>query len=891
QIIDPYVEVEIIGLPVDCCKEQTRVVDDNGFNPVWEETLTFTLHMPELALVRFLVWDHDPIGRDFVGQRTVAFCSLMPGYRHVYLEGMTESSIFIQVMVNDIYGKGRQLRGIKGLFNKNPKNGSVDTNSGFQIRKRSISDHILRRTASAPAKGRKKTKMGFAEPQCERKDSEPELESKNAMESHRPKSSLHRPVSMPLEKLLTGVLELPTNETEKVSEDNDTHSGNLSSETGRLCSVERLRSVSVDLLFETYPSLQSEDRMLSSKAPWESSLRVPVKTSEMEKVSYLEIGGKSSEECFDAPPPNEENVSFDEEVFNDDSSCKKTIWSQPNIPETTPEHLVSTKDGPEDHKLQSPYKSMQESTISRLIDNVSLDNENDTCGSISALIGQFDTTHDQSNLTVVSSIQGTNNHTFSIMSGFSSTLIWEPNTPQKPCLPSKTSKDAFLDATSDTAVFSSPETTDQSVYTILNEDFLSPTSVYNLRDQTIRSMQINSEENTPVGSSCTTPLKSFSPRLRSDERAGWGPQGICSSTDRTTSDKFLVFPDSASSSLMEVEVNVDDDSQDITLTSTCANNQWTSQSPSPCSDSPHDWPLNNKSIRTKRINRFQGDYHLSKHFDPRKTHSVFERNDYTPNSDCNVPNNCIDYNGLAAPNARCQGLPLPNRPARHLYTHPEQAPPAVHVAKHPSPGKSKSLGDLTSEDISCNFESKYKYISRSFITPNMRERKRMSSLTNRPQSADPLTEQLRRLVSFEPDECSQPGPVSPLRQDDDSPKILSRKLSSRSQSRVRHIANRAKERQEASKQKVPDSCSTAGVVLRNKPSAQNPTVNRHSTGSYIAGYLNHINGAGMEDRGLPEGACTSLHYNYNDHFYTDDSVLQTDSGPRSEPEIYFLLRL
>lgn len=52
-----------------------------GFNPVWEETLSFTLHMPEVALVRFLVWDHDPIGRDFVGQRTVAFSSLMPGKR------------------------------------------------------------------------------------------------------------------------------------------------------------------------------------------------------------------------------------------------------------------------------------------------------------------------------------------------------------------------------------------------------------------------------------------------------------------------------------------------------------------------------------------------------------------------------------------------------------------------------------------------------------------------------------------------------------------------------------------------------------------------------------------------------------------------------------------
>lgn len=51
----------------------------SGFNPVWEETLTFTLHMAEVALVRFLVWDHDPIGRDFIGQRTVAFTSLMPG--------------------------------------------------------------------------------------------------------------------------------------------------------------------------------------------------------------------------------------------------------------------------------------------------------------------------------------------------------------------------------------------------------------------------------------------------------------------------------------------------------------------------------------------------------------------------------------------------------------------------------------------------------------------------------------------------------------------------------------------------------------------------------------------------------------------------------------------
>lgn len=114
----------------------------SGFNPTWEETLVFTLHMPQIALVRFMVWDHDPIGRDFIGQRTISFKSMMPGnymsiqwhywtgkiqyklaflsviqslslilfswstgYRHVYLEGMEEASIFVHVAFNDITGK------------------------------------------------------------------------------------------------------------------------------------------------------------------------------------------------------------------------------------------------------------------------------------------------------------------------------------------------------------------------------------------------------------------------------------------------------------------------------------------------------------------------------------------------------------------------------------------------------------------------------------------------------------------------------------------------------------------------------------------------------------------------------------------------------------------
>ncbi|KAK5863056.1 hypothetical protein PBY51_000114 [Eleginops maclovinus] len=190
EIIDPFVEVELIGLPVDCCKEQTRVVDDNGFNPMWEETIVLTVHMPELALVRFLVWDHDPIGQDFIGQRTIAFNSMIPGYRHVYLEGMEEASIFVHVAVNDITGKARAATGIKGLFHRNPKQASLDSHAAAQhSRKHPFGAHLLRRTASAPTKGQPKIKKGFPEIAIDTKDYSSEGASEEQESEDRDKAS------------------------------------------------------------------------------------------------------------------------------------------------------------------------------------------------------------------------------------------------------------------------------------------------------------------------------------------------------------------------------------------------------------------------------------------------------------------------------------------------------------------------------------------------------------------------------------------------------------------------------------------------------------------------------------------------------------------------------
>lgn len=114
--------------------------------------------------------------------------------------------------------QGHQLRGIRGLFNRSSKS-SVDTNSGG-LRKRSISDHLLRRTASAPAKGRKKTKMALSESVAsisEQKNGkgagtggEGVSGKEGGVEKRlQPRAPLiHRPISMPLDRLLQGQLSL-----------------------------------------------------------------------------------------------------------------------------------------------------------------------------------------------------------------------------------------------------------------------------------------------------------------------------------------------------------------------------------------------------------------------------------------------------------------------------------------------------------------------------------------------------------------------------------------------------------------------------------------------------------------------------------------------------------
>lgn len=173
-----------------------------------------------------------------------------------------------------------------------------------------------------------------------------------------------------------------------------------------------------------------------------------------------------------------------------------------------------------------------------------------------------------------------------------------------------------------------------------------------------------------------------------------------------------------------------------------------------------------------------------------------------------------------------------------------------------SNSKSKSLGDLTSDDIVCNFESKYRSISRSFI---VRPSRQPGKNLRKPQND--LTEQLKQLTDVEPltsKDFAQCRIDSEVGQEEEEMPSL-RRSSSRSQSRVRYIANRARQAQE--RQRLQSLTRTSGSPI--------------------------------EERGNPEGACSVPH----SPCASLDLLSQLPPGPPQQSplspdnEVFFMLKL
>ncbi|XP_054705947.1 1-phosphatidylinositol 4,5-bisphosphate phosphodiesterase eta-2 isoform X4 [Grus americana] len=764
EIIDPFVEVEVIGLPVDCFKEQTRVVDDNGFNPMWEETLVFTVHMPEIALIRFLVWDHDPIGRDFIGQRTIAFSSMMPGYRHVYLEGIEEASIFVHVAINDICGKAKQALGLKGLFLRNPKQASLDSHAAGQLhRKHSFSSHILRRTASAPTKSQKKSKKGFPEIAFDTKDNssegagedrEVEAASQPRFEQE-PESPSLSPA--PRDGASGEVHGKGLKDVCHFSIQSDSEEGSVSDHSTEsqleLSSTSNQPQESL-LAREQRTNLAAEDQVQIVARAIDTSVVV----QEDERTStagYLK-----------------EEDGWTQACSKDEDQCRLAVHPQKAwlvaAPGKTAGQPVENcqKQNDQPGQVLTDMKSTIESKAQNLSAAAVLPQQNNVVNSTQKTLPPDTLQKAQAAQALPASASQTSSYMLVRRSKNEGLKVSDSSALIK--IPSSLSPAAevYFDATINDRIWSKLDCSNHrdsmsSSSSMSSNDTVIDLSLPNLARKSLPDLGMRHENFEPLAI-----------------RKGMRPRSATTSGNEMP----VVSKSKSNPNLRSGQLPADE---------LC---------PRPLARSPQD-----------------------------TFSSIPRRHTWS--------RLYIESLRQSSNKSKAQDMVGNNQ------------------------AKSKSLGDLTSDDIVCTFESKYRSISRSFVTRSMREQRRSSSLRSSVKSQDELTEQLKKLTAFQQEnDITSPISLDPTESEEEGESLgLLRRSSSRSQSRVRYIANRAKQAQERQR-------------LQS---------------------LGQLSGSPIEERGNPEGACSVAKAVCMDiaspAVFTSQPKNQTDYN--TDTEVFFMLKL
>ncbi|TKR78166.1 hypothetical protein L596_019020 [Steinernema carpocapsae] len=107
---DPFVVVEVFGIPTDCAEERTKTIRNDSVNPCFDESFQFQISVPELAIIRFLVLDDDYIGDDFIGQYSIPFDCLQSGQLRtrkgniVLEEATAELCFFLSGLIFALFG-------------------------------------------------------------------------------------------------------------------------------------------------------------------------------------------------------------------------------------------------------------------------------------------------------------------------------------------------------------------------------------------------------------------------------------------------------------------------------------------------------------------------------------------------------------------------------------------------------------------------------------------------------------------------------------------------------------------------------------------------------------------------------------------------------------------
>ncbi|XP_063976762.1 1-phosphatidylinositol 4,5-bisphosphate phosphodiesterase epsilon-1-like isoform X4 [Diachasmimorpha longicaudata] len=91
-----YVEIELVGIPIDCAKHKTKIVQNNSLNPIWNEKFCFQVMFRDLAFLRFGIVEAN--SHHLIAQRVLPLNCLKPGYRHVRLRSCKNKSLALSTL-------------------------------------------------------------------------------------------------------------------------------------------------------------------------------------------------------------------------------------------------------------------------------------------------------------------------------------------------------------------------------------------------------------------------------------------------------------------------------------------------------------------------------------------------------------------------------------------------------------------------------------------------------------------------------------------------------------------------------------------------------------------------------------------------------------------------
>lgn len=140
--------------------------DDNGLNPTFEdETFVFNVDCPDLAFLRFVVYDVDMFGdSSFVAQATYPFTTLRTGYRSVKLknehsEEFELAALLVHLKIKrareneeneETYSSIRKLRedhrNLQNLADSAESKGDLSKMNYYKIKLKTLDKHLNDRT-------------------------------------------------------------------------------------------------------------------------------------------------------------------------------------------------------------------------------------------------------------------------------------------------------------------------------------------------------------------------------------------------------------------------------------------------------------------------------------------------------------------------------------------------------------------------------------------------------------------------------------------------------------------------------------------------------------------------------------------------------------------------